>query len=509
MSDAPFDIAIIGGGINGAGIARDAAGRGLKVLLVEQDDLGGATSCASTKLIHGGLRYLEHYEFRLVRHALAERERLWAIAPHIIWPLRFVLPYRKGLRPVWLLHLGLFLYDHIGGRKLLPPAKRLKLRNDPVGAILRDVSAIGFEYSDCWVQDNRLVVLNIRDAARNGADIRVRTSCVAARRQGDIWYLTLKDEANGNENVLCARALVNAAGPWVDKVLTDVAGITAKGRVRLVQGSHIVVNRLYAHDRCYILQNPDGRIFFSIPYEEDFTLIGTTDRDYHGDPRAVKASREEIDYLLDAASSYFKVQLSDDDVVWSYSGVRPLYDDGAAKAQATTRDYVLQLDGDKDTAPILSIFGGKITTYRCLAEEALDKLSSIFSGWNERRGWTANRALPGGEFPVGTQAELIRSIHHEHPYLNMREVRRLVRHYGLDARTILDGARHRTDLGRSFGGDLTEREIDFLMRYEYAVTAQDVVWRRTKSGLRMSEAEIEALDLYMHQSTLQSDVYIQ
>ncbi|MDW9593754.1 glycerol-3-phosphate dehydrogenase [Sinorhizobium meliloti] len=499
MRSAVYDIAIVGGGINGAGVARDAAGRGLKVLLAEQSDLGSATSSASTKLIHGGLRYLEHHEFRLVRHALEERERLWAIAPHIIWPLRFVLPHRKGLRPAWLLRLGLFLYDHLGGRKLLPGTKTLRLRTHPAGEALRDVSAIGFEYSDCWVQDNRLVVLNARDAAMRGADIRVRTRCVAARRDGALWRLTLEDAETGRKSEATARALVNAAGPWADKVVSDVAGIGARGYVRLVQGSHIVVRKLYEHDRCYIFQNPDGRIFFAIPYEEDFTLIGTTDRDYKGAPEAVAASAEEVDYLLAAASSYFRTELSTADVVWTYSGVRALFDDGAANAQETTRDYVLQLDRPGAQAPMLSVFGGKITTYRCLAGDVLDKLATVFPDWSRQRGWTATQPLPGGAFPAGTADDLARAILDEHPYLTEREARRLVRHYGLEARDILGKAQDRLDLGRDFGGSMTEAEITFLMEREFALTAADAVWRRTKSGLRMTSEEIEALDRYMRE----------
>ncbi|MGV1956854.1 glycerol-3-phosphate dehydrogenase [Agrobacterium sp. 22-214-1] len=497
MTEPVYDLVIIGGGINGTGIARDAAGRGLKVLLAEQADLGSATSSNSTKLIHGGLRYLEQYEFRLVRHALEERERLWAIAPHIIWPLRFVLPHRRGLRPAWLLRLGLFIYDHLGGRKLLPATTTLRLRTDPAGAPLRDVSSVGFEYSDCWVQDNRLVVLNARDAASLGADVRVGTRCVSARRDGGLWLVRLQDAETGVGSEVRARAIVNAAGPWVDKVASGVAGISSSARVRLVQGSHVVVRKLYDHDRCYIFQNPDGRIFFAIPYEEDFTLIGTTDRDYHDAPEKVGASGEEIDYLVAAASSYFKTGLAAADVVWTYSGVRALYDDGAAKAQETTRDYVLLLDRPGNEAPILSVFGGKITTFRCLAEDALDELATIFPVWARDRGWTARRPLPGGGFAVGTVDEVISSVRADFPFLSDREARRLVRHYGLEVRDVLGAAKSRVDLGRDFGGSLTEAEVNFLMDREYARTAADVVWRRTKSGLRMTAEEIEALESWM------------
>ncbi len=499
MTEPVYDLVIIGGGINGAGIARDAAGRGLKVLLAEQADLGSATSSNSTKLIHGGLRYLEHYEFRLVRHALAERERLWAIAPHIIWPLRFVLPHRKGLRPAWLLRLGLFIYDHLGGRRLLPATTTLRLKTDPAGTPLRDVSSVGFEYSDCWVQDNRLVVLNVRDAASLGADVRVGTRCVSARRANGLWVVQLEDAETGVGSEVRARAIVNAAGPWVDTVVGDITGSGSSARVRLVQGSHVVVRKLYEHDRCYIFQNPDGRIFFAIPYEEDFTLIGTTDRDYQGAPEKVEASGEEIDYLVAAASSYFKTQLTAADVVWTYSGVRALYDNGATKAQETTRDYVLLLDRPDREAPLLSVFGGKITTFRCLAEDALYRLATIFPDWNRDRGWTARRALPGGGFAVGTADDLISAMSEDFSFLSVREARRLVRHYGLEAREILGAAKNREALGRDFGGSLTEAEVNFLMDREYARTAADIVWRRTKSGLRMTVEEIEALDIWMRQ----------
>jgi glycerol-3-phosphate dehydrogenase len=497
MSDMVYDLAIIGGGVNGCGIARDAQGRGLKVLLAEQGDLGSATSAASTKLIHGGLRYLEHYSFRLVRHALEERERLWAIAPHIIWPLRFVLPHRKGLRPAWMLRLGLFIYDNLGGRKLLPATRTLRLKSDVTGEPLRDVSSIGFEYSDCWVQDNRLVVLNARDAALKGADIRVRTRCVSARREAGLWNVTLKDGQSGEESSIRARALVNAAGPWVANVVSGVAGINSSERVRLVQGSHIVVRKLFEHDRCYIFQNPDGRIFFAIPYEEDFTLIGTTDRDFDGEPGAVSATSEEVDYLVAAASSYFKRRLTRQDVVWTYSGVRPLYDNGAKNAQETTRDYVLSLDHPADAAPILSVFGGKITTYRCLAEDALDKLAQVFPAWAKGKGWTAGSALPGGNFAAGTAGDLIDGLVRDYPFLSRREARRLVRHYGLEARDILGNAKTRADLGQDFGGSLTEAEVLHLMDKEFAISADDVVWRRTKSGLHMPAEDIQALDRFM------------
>jgi len=495
-----YDIAIIGGGVNGAGIARDAAGRGLKVLLCEKGDLGGATSSASTKLIHGGLRYLEHYDFKLVRHALGERERLWGIAPHIVWPLRFVLPHRKGLRPAWLLRLGLLLYDYLGGRKLLPPAKTLRLSRHVAGQPLRDNTTLGFEYSDCWVQDNRLVVLNARDAAMRGSDIRVRTTCTAARRSGDHWELTLDEKDGAEPQSVRSKVLVNAAGPWVDDVLNRVAGRKGPNSVRLVQGSHIIVPRLYEHDRCYVFQNPDKRIIFAIPYEDDFTLIGTTDRDYKGRAEDVAATTEEIDYLCAAASSYFKGAIKPAHVVWTYSGVRPLYNDGSTNAQETTRDYVLTLD-TVGGAPLLSVFGGKITTYRCLAEDVLDKLAALHPNWAKDAGWTGRTALPGGDFARDGAAALAMELRHRYRFVDDRFARHLVRHYGTETDLILGQARSLSDLGRDFGGGLTEAEVRHLIQREFASTAADVVWRRTKYGLRMSAGEIAELDRWMTDCT--------
>lgn len=490
----PCDLAVIGGGINGCGIARDAAGRGASVVLFEKDDLASATSSRSTKLIHGGLRYLEHYEFRLVREALMERERLWAIAPHIIWPLRFVLPHHKGLRPAWLLRLGLFLYDHIGGRKRLPPTRTLDLAADPVGKPLKDDRATAFEYSDCWVEDARLVVLNAMDAAIRGAAVHTRTQVVSATREDGLWHLVAQGTEGRTE--IWARSLVNAAGPWVGDVLTGVIHNNASAGVRMVQGSHIVVPRIYEHDRCYIFQNADGRIIFAIPYERDFTLIGTTDRDYRGDPADVAATPDEIGYLCAAASEYFRAPVTPESVVWTYSGVRPLYDDGASKAQEATRDYVLTLDAPAGSAPLLSVFGGKITTYRRLAEAAIAKLSP-HAPWAARAPWTVKGALPGGDFPVdGFEALLDRTLR-DHAWLERPMATRLLRMYGTRAREILDGASGLGDLGRHFGADLYEREVRYLMRAEWARRADDVLWRRSKLGLRLDGAQREALDAFM------------
>ena len=498
MLEGVFDLAIIGGGINGCGIARDAAGRGLKVFLCEQNDFASGTSSKATKLIHGGLRYLEYYEFRLVREALMEREILWRMAPHIIWPLRFVLPYHKGLRPAWMLRLGLFLYDHLGGRKLLPATRTLDLRTDVTGKPLKPgAQDKGFEYSDCWVEDARMVALNARDAADRGATVMSRTKAVSALRGPDGWTLTVEDTRTGARQTVFARALVNAAGPWVADFLSNKLHIESKAHVRMVQGSHIVVKKLYEHDRCYIFQNADNRIIFAIPYERDFTLIGTTDRDYHGDPADVRASEEEIDYLCKAASEYFTQSITPSDVVWNYSGVRPLYDDGASAAQAATRDYVLVLD-EEAGAPLLSIFGGKITTYRRLAEHALEKLEKFTDpAANAKRGWSGKTPLPGGDFPVQGFDAQVDSLRARFAWIEPGHARRLVRAYGTRADEILEGAASYADLGQDFGATLTQAEVDYLMRREWAERAEDVLWRRSKLGLRVTAAQAAALDGYM------------
>jgi glycerol-3-phosphate dehydrogenase len=488
-----FDIVVIGGGVNGCGIARDAVGRGFSVLLAEQGDLAGGTSSASTKLIHGGLRYLEFYEFSLVREALKEREVLWAMAPHIIWPLRFVLPESPDSRPAWLLRLGLFLYDHIGGRKRLPPTRSLDLRHDIAGAALKPAMTKGFEYSDCWVMDARLVVLNARDAAARGAKILTHTEVVTLARQDGGFIVTLKDKGPGAMRDVRARLVVNAAGPWVDRVLNRVADEAPRHHVRLVQGSHIVVRHLYRHDRCYIFQNRDGRVIFAIPYENDFTLIGTTDRDFQGDPASVTISEEEKDYLCAAASEYFRAPVTRDQIVWCYSGVRPLFDDGATKAQETTREYVLKLEGDAGTGALLNVFGGKITTYRHLAEGALTKIEQVLGA----RGpaWTNGSTLPGGDFPIDGFDALVTSLRVRAMKVAPATIRRLARAYGTEARTILaDG-----DLGPIFGADLGQREVDFLVEKEWARSADDILWRRSKLGLRFSPEEVAALSRYLEE----------
>ncbi|WP_239451571.1 glycerol-3-phosphate dehydrogenase [Elioraea rosea] len=486
--DNTFDLAIIGGGVNGAGIARDAAGRGLSVLLVEQGDLAGATSSASTKLVHGGLRYLEHFEFRLVREALLEREVLLRAAPHIIWPLRFVLPHHAGLRPWWMIRLGLFLYDHLGGRRILPGTRSVALRSDAVGVPLRDEFARGFEYSDCWVEDARLVVLNARDAADRGADVRVRTRCTAAQRVGALWHLSLAGEGAGE---VSARALVNATGPWVADFLAHAVGVNAPSKVRLVKGSHIVVRRLWDGPQCYIFQNSDERICFAIPYEDAFTLIGTTDRDFTGDAGSVEISAEETGYLCESVSAYLRRPVTPSDVVWAYAGVRPLYDDGASKAQEATRDYVLELDAPAGGPPLLSVFGGKITTFRRLAESALLRLAPHL----QMRGpWTANASLPGGDFPHDGAAALAQRLLAAHPWLADRTARRLARQYGTRAFVVLEGA---SGPEPPLAADLTAREVRWMIEQEWARAPADILWRRTKRGLVATEAEMAALARFM------------
>jgi len=488
-----YDLVVIGGGINGCGIARDAAGRGLSVLLCERDDLGGATSSASTKLIHGGLRYLEHHEFRLVREALREREVLLRAAPHIIRPLRIVLPHHAGLRPRWLLRLGLFVYDHLGGGRTLPATRGVDLRRDPAGAVLKPELDFAFEFSDCWADDSRLVVINAVDARARGANISPRTRCIAAERRGDVWSLTLERTDTGARSTVSARALVNASGPWVGDVLRRVVRADRPAQVRLVKGSHIVVPRLFAHDRAYMFQNADGRIVFAIPFEQDFTLIGTTDQDFVGDPAMAAAEPGEIAYLCATASQYFRAPVRPEAVVWTYSGVRPLYDDGASMAQDATRDYVLELDAAAGQAPLLSVFGGKITTYRRLAEAALARLSGHLP---MRAAWTATARLPGGDLPAGGAAVLAQAVRAAHPALSDGHVRRLVGAYGTRVEMLLSHARA-DDLGQLFGADLTEAEVDYLIAEEWARTASDVLWRRSKLGLRLTAAQAATLEAWM------------
>ncbi len=491
MSLPRYDLVIIGGGINGVGIARDAAGRGLSVLLCEQHDLASATSSASTKLVHGGLRYLEHREFRLVREALIEREVLLRAAPHIIHPLRFVLPHHRGLRPKWLLRLGLFLYDHLGGRKILPGTTKLNLRQEPEGAPLRQEFTTGFEYSDCWVDDARLVVLNALDAQARGATIHTRTRCERYARLDDGWQVTLRPQGGEPFQVL-ARAVVNAAGPWVTDVLASGEGIPQRAKLRLVKGSHVIVRRHFEGDHAYIFQHSDGRIAFAIPYEGDFTLLGTTDLAYEGDPAAVAISEEEIDYILELVNQYFQTPVTREDIVSSYSGVRPLYDDSNENPSAITRDYVFDIDADAGQAPLLSIFGGKITTYRKLAEHALAKLRPWLGEFGP--AWTEGIALPGGDIHGADFDAFVRSSGQRLPWLPPDLLHRYARLYGTRLFELIGSARTLGDLGFHFGAGLYEAELEFLMRREWACTAEDVLWRRTKLGLRIDAGQADRID---------------
>ena len=491
---ADFDLAIIGGGVNGCGIARDAAGRGAKVVLFEKGDLAGATSSASTKLIHGGLRYLEQYEFRLVHEALAERSVIWRISPHLTHPLRFVLPHHDGLRPRWMLRLGLFIYDHLGGRGGLKAAQTLDFTQDISGKPLKSKYEYGFAYTDCQTDDARLVVLNAMDAMARGADIRVRTKVISAARDADRWTLTAED-ASGAQTTTTARVLVNATGPWVNDTL-DLTNADKPSGLRLVQGSHIVTRKLYDHDRAYIFQNADHRIVFAIPWQGEFTMIGTTDRDWTASPEKIEASEDEIAYLCAAVDEYFERAVTPADVVWAWSGVRALVDDGASEAREATRDYVLSLDAPEGQPPVLSVYGGKITTYRRLAEAALKKLRPHLPAAS-KPSWTGKAALPGGDFPRDGVEVLIGDLMEKHPFLAPNHARRLVRSYGTRAFAMLDGAQGLNDLGEVFIHDLTAREVDYLMDQEWARTAEDVLLRRSKLNLHASKDDEARIDAYM------------
>lgn len=484
MSDAPqpYDVIVVGGGVNGAGVARDAAGRGARVLLIEAGDLARGTSSASTKLIHGGLRYLEHYEFALVREALKEREILWGIAPHIIWPLRFVLPYRSGLRPRWLLRLGLFLYDHIGGRRKLPATRSIDLRKHPAGAPLQPQYVRGFEYSDGWVDDARLVVLNARDAAGHGAKIRTHTRADMLRCEDGLWVVEASDD-RGHRYRFSGHSVVNAAGPAVLDLLKR-ADAEPDHQMRLVRGSHIVVRRIFEHDHAYFFQLPDGRIFFAIPYERDFTLIGTTDQDHDGPANEARASEEEIAYLCEGASEYFRTPVTPADVVWTYSGVRPLIEDGSGRPEAATRGYRIDLDMEEG-APLLTIYGGKITSYRHVAEHAVDALADHLPALSGQR-WTGTAALPGGDFPTDGAAALKAEYSRAHPFLPAATVDRIVKAYGTDARHWLGDANGWDALGGEIGHGLSAAEAAWLVEREWARSADDILWRRTKLGLHFT-----------------------
>ncbi|MNO55219.1 Aerobic glycerol-3-phosphate dehydrogenase [compost metagenome] len=493
-----YDLAVIGGGINGVGIAADAAGRGLKVFLCEKDDLAQHTSSASSKLIHGGLRYLEHYEFRLVREALAEREVLLAKAPHIVKPMRFVLPHRPHLRPAWMIRAGLFLYDHLGKRKRLGASR--SLRFGP-GYPLKPAITRGFEYADCAVDDARLVVLNAMAARENGAHIHTRTRCLRAERVDGLWHVELQ-QADGSVHSIRARALVNAAGPWVASFIKDDLKLDAPYGIRLIQGSHLIVPRLYEGDHAYILQNEDQRIVFCIPYLDRFTLIGTTDREYSGDPAKVAITEQETDYLLKVVNAHFNHQLSRSDILHTYSGVRPLCNDESDNPSAVTRDYTLALSAAQGEAPLLSVFGGKLTTYRKLAESAMAELKPFFSQMSQ--SWTAHSALPGGE-GMSTPQALVDDLLTQHQWLAPDIAKRWAVTYGSRTWQLLEGVNGPDDLGQAIGGGLFTREVDYLRETEWAVSTQDILWRRTKLGLFTSDSEQRALADYLAQGDARSN----
>ena len=495
-TEANVDLLVIGGGVNGAGIARDAAGRGLKAMLCEQGDLASATSAASSKLIHGGLRYLEYYKFCFVREALREREALLGIAPHLVWPARFILPHDKGLRPAFVIEAGLFLYDWLAPRKSLDRSRRIDLRTAKEGAPLKEQFTTGFAYSDCRVDDTRLVVLNAVDAREHGASIRTRTRCVSARRQADLWQATLLDLRHATSMTVTARSLVNAAGPWVAEVLGSVSGRDTGKKLRLVRGSHIIVPRLYEGEQSYVLQNEDRRIIFVMPYETDFSLIGTTEISFAGDPLTAHINAEEISYLCAAVSRYFRKSLCQGDVVESFSGVRPLYDDGAKNASAATRDYVLDLDAPPGQAPLLSVFGGKITTYRRLAEDVIEKLAPLLQP-PRGKPWTAAAPLPGGEMQGGDFDRFLSALKTKYPWLDAATATRLARGYGTRTEVILGKARSAGDLGAGFGAGLFQAEIDYLIDQEFAFTAKDILWRRSKLLLHMSSEQITNVTAYV------------
>lgn len=512
-----LDVFIIGGGINGVGIARDAAGRGLTIALAEMGDLGGATSSASTKLFHGGLRYLEYFELTLVRESLKERETLLSAMPHISWPMRFVLPYdkkmqfenttpiskilaflmpwNKGRRPAWLIKLGLLIYDKLGSRTILPASNSINLKTDVAGIPLKEKFLNGFEYSDCWVEDSRLVILNARDACHNGANIMPQSKVISATKTDDGWYIEVKEKISGKISIFNSKLLINAGGPWVQKVIQNTIKLNSSMSVRLVKGSHIVTKKLYDHEKSYFFQGRDGRIVFAIPYETNFTLIGTTDVPYDGVNMKPLCSQAEKKYLLNFISEYFKQQVTLKDIVWSYSGVRPLYDDGSKSASAVSRDYLLDLDESNKKAPLLNIYGGKITTYRKLAEAALNKVRPIFP--DLPNNWTAGIPLPGGDFAVGSFEELVTEISESHNYLSKLLVRRLTRHYGTEVHNLLANKKTQESLGHYFGKNLYAFEIDWAIENEWVTCAEDFIWRRTKLGLHLSKEEIKSVEKYI------------
>ncbi|NMP30186.1 glycerol-3-phosphate dehydrogenase [Thalassotalea sp. M1531] len=483
-----FDVFVIGGGINGVGIANDAAGRGLNVALCEMNDLASATSSASSKLIHGGLRYLEYYEFGLVKKALAEREVLLKNAPHIISPLVFRLPHQAHLRPAWMIRAGLFLYDNLSKRLTLPKSKGIKFKStDPLKVEITK----GFEYADAWVDDSRLTVLNALSAKSNGAKLFTQTKVLEAKSVNGIWHLKVLDRVTGETSQMHSKTLVNAAGPWVENITDNINSAESHG-IRLVKGSHIVVPKIHHDQHAYILQNEDQRIVFVLPFEDDFSLIGTTDVDYQDDPQQAEISQDEIDYLVSITNSYFKHQISQQDIVHTFAGVRPLLHDEAEDAKAVTRDYTIELSTNGH-APLLNIYGGKITTYRTLAESAVDKLSTLFP--NLKPAWTKNTTLPGGDF--NSRSMLSAKLAEEFPWLPIALRQRYVRSYGSLCYRFLDGCYTQEDLGEHYGSGLYQKELCYLVQHEWAKSLDDVIWRRTKLGLRLSKQEKEKINQYL------------
>lgn len=514
-NEAPLDLFVIGGGVNGAGIARDASGRGYTVALAEMNDFASATSSSSTKLFHGGLRYLEFFKVRLVREALIEREVLLKAMPHISWPMRFVLPvysemrfendtptsrllarlmpWLKGSRPTWLIRLGLFLYDNLGGRKILAGTSSVDLTTAPEGECLESKYQRAYEYSDCWVEDSRLTLLNVKDAEQKGATILARTKVDSAIPVDGIWEIRTTD-ASGKKDVHYAKMIVNAAGPWAGDIIHNTIKLETKEGVRLVRGSHIVTKKLYEHDKSYFFQGTDGRIMFAIPYEEDYTLIGTTDAAHSDTSVKPECSDEEADYMVDFVNNYFKQDITRDDIVWSYSGVRPLYDDGASSATAATRDYVLKVNKTIGP-PTLNIFGGKITTYRKLAESALEKIDDELG--RNTSNWTAGAALPGGDVAVDGIPALQEALKTQLPFVSDFTIRRLIRQYGTQAMGIFEDVKSVEDMGQDFGQGIYSREIDWAVDNEWVFCAEDFLWRRSKMGIRFEEGSHEVLDSYI------------
>ncbi|MDD1782006.1 glycerol-3-phosphate dehydrogenase [Enterovibrio sp. ZSDZ35] len=491
MSDNVFDVLVVGGGINGAGIAADASGRGLKVGLYDAADFASATSSASSKLIHGGLRYLEHYEFRLVSEALAEREVLLRKAPFLAWPMRFRLPHRPHLRPAWMIRAGLFLYDHLSTRTTLPASKGIRFDQH---SVLKPEMTKGFEYSDCWVDDARLVILNVMDAAERGAEVRNRCKVVSAECKDGLWEIEVFDEVTQTQFTRQGRVLVNAAGPWVKQFFDESTSETSPRNIRLIKGSHIVVPRVHEEKAAYILQNEDGRIVFVLPYLDRFSVIGTTDVEFNGDPRDVDIEDKEIAYVLDVYNQHFKKPLSKDDVVWTYSGVRPLCDDESDSPQAITRDYTLELNAQAGRAPMLSVFGGKLTTYRKLAQAAVNQLAPFFADCGD--AWTTTQPLPGGE-DISSFEDVENALRLQFPWMDNFMANRLAITYGSRVWVWLGDVNDLDDLGQQFGASLSQREVDYLMTAEYAQTAEDILWRRTKLGLYLSDDEKASVIAYL------------